>query len=142
MIINRVWTSTMIHVYSPRRNFVFTANVDAIFLLLLRYLQYPRLDHLGSPYPVQSRYWNCYLLIPVIFHPRDLVTCCNIGCISLSGPRVSSITRMSKSRSWSIRLNILHWKPERHLFSYRITEWRLMLSKLPLEIVIKYDLEV
>jgi hypothetical protein len=47
-----------------------------------------------SPSLFQSRYWHCYLLVPVILHPRDLVTCCNIWCISPSGPRVSSVTRM------------------------------------------------
>jgi hypothetical protein len=43
-----------------------------------------------SPYLVQYRYRHCYLLVPVIFHPRDLVTYCNIGWISPSGPKVSS----------------------------------------------------
>jgi hypothetical protein len=33
-----------------------------------------------SSYLVQSHYRHCHLLIPVIFHPRDLVTCCNFGC--------------------------------------------------------------
>jgi hypothetical protein len=41
-----------------------------------------------SPYLVQSHYRHRNLLVPVIFHPRDLVTCCNIGWILPSGPRV------------------------------------------------------
>jgi hypothetical protein len=58
------------------------------------------------------------------------------------GPEYLSVTRKNKSRSWCIHLNLLHWKPKRHLFSHHFTEWRLMQSKLPPEIVIKYDLTV
>jgi hypothetical protein len=42
-----------------------------------------------SSYLVQSCYRYCHLPVPVIFHPPDLVICCNIGLISPSGPRVS-----------------------------------------------------
>ena len=43
-----------------------------------------------SPYPVQSRYRHSLFTRSVIFHPRDLVTCCAASdVISSSGPRVS-----------------------------------------------------
>jgi hypothetical protein len=63
----------------PRRNFVVTINVNVLFLLLMRYLQYLRFDR---------RYLHTWFnlvtdiaiqLVLVIFHPCDLVTCCNIG---------------------------------------------------------------
>jgi hypothetical protein len=69
-----------------------------------------------SPYLVQSHYRHCYLLIPMIFHPRDLVTGCNIGWISPSGPRVSFNTRMSESRSWCTCLNLLLWHTQETSF--------------------------
>jgi hypothetical protein len=58
------------------------------------------------------------------------------------GPEYLSVMQKNKSRSWCICLNILHWKPKRYLFNHRITEWRLMQSKLPPEVVIKHDLMV
>jgi hypothetical protein len=78
----------------------------------------------------------------MIFHPRDLVICCNIGWNLIVGPEYHSVMRMNKSRSWYIRLKLFHWKLKRHLFSHPATVWRLMQSKLPLKVVIKYDLTV
>jgi hypothetical protein len=63
----------------PMKEFVVTVNVNVLLLLLLWYLQYPRFDR---------RYLHTWFnlvtdiaiqLVPVIFHPCDLVTCCNIA---------------------------------------------------------------
>ena len=47
----------------------------------------------------------------VILHPRDLVTCLQALLMQShrEGPEYLSVTRMDKSRSWSILLNVSLW---------------------------------
>jgi hypothetical protein len=56
----------------------------------------------------------------VIFHPRDLVTCCNIGWnLTEWAPSIFS-SRRKTNPALCIRLNILHWNTRRHLFSHQL----------------------
>jgi hypothetical protein len=79
----------------------------------------------------------------VIFHPRDLVTCCNIGW-NLTEWAQSIFPSLGRTNlaldTYASTYSI--GKPKRRLFSHRISVWRLMQSKLPLEVVIKHDLIV
>jgi hypothetical protein len=111
----------------PRRNFVVTPNIDALFLLLVRYLQYPRFDR---------RYLHTYFNLVsdiVIYSFRDIRSPWPSHMLQhwmnlIEWARSIFPSRgKNKSRSWCIRLNLLHWKPKRHLISHRIIEWRLML---------------
>jgi hypothetical protein len=119
------------------KEFVVTANVDVLFvffcdtcnirdlivdIFIPSSISLPTFPFIPSP-------WPCHML-------QHWMKSHRVGLEYLS------ITRINKSHSWCIRLNILHWKPKRHLFSHRITEWRLIQSKLPLEVVIKHDLMV
>jgi hypothetical protein len=88
MIINRIWTSVMIPVYSHEgicRYHKCWCPIPFVSVILAM----SEVWSLVSSYLVQSDYRHCHLLVPMIFHPRDLVTCYNIGWISPSGPRVS-----------------------------------------------------
>jgi hypothetical protein len=76
--------------------------------LLLRYRHSSDTWSMVSWYLVRPYYWQGFSTRSVWFFPRDLVMCCNLEIISPSGPRVSSLTRMNKSRSWLIRLNPSH----------------------------------
>jgi hypothetical protein len=141
MIINRIWTSVMILVYSHEGT-----------------LSLPKMS---MPYSFCFCYTcNIRGLIVGIFIPSSISftdIAINLFC-DVPSPWPShmlqhwmNLTEWAQSifpscgrtnLSWCIRLNILHWKPKWHLFSHRITEWRLMQLKLPLEVVIKHDLRI
>jgi hypothetical protein len=65
-----------------------TANVDVLFPL---FLWYCNIRYLIVDITIPSSISLTILLFTrsMIFHPCDLVTCCNIGWISPSGPKVS-----------------------------------------------------
>jgi hypothetical protein len=142
MIINRIWISVMIPVHSRRSYRRWTVNVDVLFPLFLRYLQYPRLDcRISIPSSISLPILS--FTRSVIFHPRDLVTCCNIGW-NLTGWAQSIFPSLGRTNpaldAYASTYSI--GKPKRHIFSHRILVWRLIQSKLPSEVVIKHDLMV
>jgi hypothetical protein len=140
MIINWIWTSVMIPVYSHEG--------------ICRYCK------CWCPIPFcLCDTWNIRDLIVDIFIPS-----------SISLPTLPFTRSRDTPSSWPSHMlqhwmNLTEWaqsifpsrgrtnpaldtyastysigKPMRHLFSHCITEWRLMQSKLPPEVVIKYDL--
>jgi hypothetical protein len=95
-----------------------------------------------SPYLIQSCYWHCHLLALWYSHSCDLLHITTWMKSHRVGLEYFSVTWKNKFRSWCIRLYILYWKPKRHIFSHPVTVWWLMQSKLPPEVVIKYDLTI
>jgi hypothetical protein len=97
-----------------------TANVDVLFHLFLRYLQYLRLDR-----------WYHHTKFNLVTN-IVIYSFCDISSSWSShmlqhwmkshrvGPECLSITRKNKSHSWCIRLNILHWKTQKHIFSHLV----------------------
>jgi hypothetical protein len=115
MIINRIWTSVMIHVYYHEGTFSLsqmsmpyslcfcdTCNIQGLIIGI----------SIPSSISLPTFPFACSHDIP----SPCLVTCCNIGWISLSGRRVSSVTRMRKSHSRWTLLNLFVWHTQETSF--------------------------
>ena len=110
MTNNGIWKPMMTPVL-PRINFIaWTINVESYSLChcdtrLVRDLVIGIIIPSSISLPTSAT-----LLVPLIFHPRDLVTCCNFGCNLTEWAQSLYPSRgMDKSRSWSIRLNVSLW---------------------------------
>jgi hypothetical protein len=73
---------------------------------------------LVSPYLVQYRYRHCHLLVLWYSTPWPSDMLQHWIKSHRVGLKYLLVMWKNKSRSWCIRLNILHWKTQRHIFSH------------------------
>jgi hypothetical protein len=135
MIINRIWTSVMIHVYYHEGTlslsqmsmpyslcFCDTCNIQVLIIGI----------SIPSSISLPTFPFTCSRDIP----SPCLVTCCNIGWISLSGPEYLLSHGWENPTLDGHSSTYLFGIPKRHLFSHPVTWWRLMQSKQPPDVVI------